>query len=191
MTDKPVAAGKSSFDLIDKARFFSLLDPRPDERFVDLACGIGRYSLEIAKRIGNSGEVHAVDLWPEGIATLNKAIHEQNITNLATHVADITRSVPLDSGSFDTCLLAAVLHDLSQDWQDGVLREASRLLRSGGTVVVVEFKKTDDGPGPPGNIRISEQELEQKVVPHGLSMRHCGELGPYTYLCRFTKRHGT
>ena len=189
MTDKPVAAGRSSFDLIDRARFFSLLDPRSGERFVDLACGIGRYSLEIAQRIGSSGKVHAVDLWPEGIATLNKAIQEQNITNLATHVADITRAVPLTGGSFDTCLLATILHDLSEDGQTGVLREAARLLKAGGTLAVVEFKKTDDGPGPPVKIRISEQELEHKVVPHGFSMRQCDELGPSMYLCRFSK-HG-
>jgi ubiquinone/menaquinone biosynthesis C-methylase UbiE len=187
MPDKPVAAGKSSFDLIDMARFFSLLDPWPGIRIVDLACGTGRYSLEMAKRMGGSGKVHAVDLWPEGIATLNQAIQEQHITNLATHVADITRTVPLDSGSFDSCLLAAVLHDLSEEEQNGVLREAVRLLKPGGTLAVVEFIKTAHGPGPPIRIRITEQELVQRIVPRGFSLRRCDELGLYMYLCQFTK----
>jgi len=183
----PKAAGKSSFDLIDLDRFFALLDLVPGQRFVDLACGTGRYSLETAKRLGDSGQVHAVDLWTQGIAALDRTIREQSVTNIATHVADISRCVPLAGGSFDACLLAAVLHDLAEEGQEGALREAARLLKPRGILTVVEFKKTADGPGPPAGIRIAEPELERKVTGRGFSLRRCEDLGPFMYLCQFRK----
>ncbi len=55
MSDKPVAAGKSSFDLIDTEKAFALMAPMPGSKFLDLACGIGRYSMEIARKIGEKG----------------------------------------------------------------------------------------------------------------------------------------
>ena len=54
MAEKPPGAGKSSFELIDKKRFFSLLDLPPNSIFIDLACGTGRYSIEIAKQQGQN-----------------------------------------------------------------------------------------------------------------------------------------
>lgn len=187
MSDKPVAAGRSSFDHIDLEAFFSLLDPGPDETVADLACGIGLYSLEIAKRISGSGKVHAVDLWEDGIAILDREIRRRRIANIVTHVADITQGVPLDSNSLHTCLLAAILHDLPDEGQAGVLREAARILRPGGTLAVVEFSRTAGGPGPPAHIRISEQELEQRAAPFGFSPCQCSMVGSNMYLCRFGK----
>jgi ubiquinone/menaquinone biosynthesis C-methylase UbiE len=187
MAHKPVAEGKSSFDLIDMTRFFTLLDPGPGAMVADLACGTGRYSLEMARRLGGSGKVHAVDLRPEGIAILHQAIREQHITNLEAHVADITRGVPLAGGTLDACLLAAVLHELSIEEQNGALREAARLLKPGGTLAVIEFKKKEGGPGPPVRIRLAEHELEQRIAPHGFALRRCDELGLYMYLCQFGK----
>lgn len=187
MAHKADAAGKSSFDLIDMTRFFALLDPGPAAMVADLACGAGRYSLEMARRLGGSGKVHAVDLRPEGIALLHQAIREQHIINLETHVADITRGVPLAGGVFDACLLAAVLHELPEEEQDGALKEAARLLKPGGTLAVIEFKKKEGGPGPPLRIRLGERELERRITPHGFALRRCDELGPHMYLCRFRK----
>ncbi len=53
MGGKPVAAGKSSFDLIDTEKTFAMIDVGPHSSFLDLACGIGTYSIEIAKTIGD------------------------------------------------------------------------------------------------------------------------------------------
>lgn len=185
MSNKPAAAGRSSMNHIDRDVFFSLLNPGPDETVADLACGTGLYSLEISKRMTGSGKVHAVDLWEEGIAILDEEIRSRNITNIVTHVADITRGVPLDSNAIDTCLLAAILHELSEEEQVGVLREAARILRPGGTLAVVEFSRTAGGPGPPAHIRIEEQVLEQRVGPLGFSPGLCSMVGPNLYLCRF------
>ncbi|MCP3872667.1 MAG: class I SAM-dependent methyltransferase, partial [Desulfobacteraceae bacterium] len=71
MSDKPIAAGKSSFDLIDTEKAFAIIEVKPNSSFLDLACGIGNYSIENEKKIGDKGSVCAVDLWQEGLDALN------------------------------------------------------------------------------------------------------------------------
>ena len=62
-SQKPTAAGKSSFDLIDSAAFYRELDLQSGINFLDLACGRGAYSLKASEIIGSTGTVYAVDLW--------------------------------------------------------------------------------------------------------------------------------
>ena len=95
MTDKPVAAGKSSFDLIDSRKAFGIMDVKPNSSFLDLACGIGKYSIEIAKDIGPKGTVYAIDLWQEGIEALNQEIDTHSIKNIKTILADIGNKLHL------------------------------------------------------------------------------------------------
>ena len=189
MTRKPVAAGKSSYDLIDSEKFFTLLNLKPDTFFLDLASGAGRYSIEVAGKLKGkgSGEVHAVDLWAEGIDSLNERIREQHLTNIHTFIADITKPLPLPDSVYDVCLLATVLHDLQMPGRGVVLQEAARVLKPGGNMAVVEFKKIDYGPGPPIHIRLSETELEQQVTGNGFARIACEDLSEYTYSCVFTK----
>ena len=109
MSDKPVAAGKSSFDLVDTKKTIAIIDAKPNSIFLDLACGIGKYSLEIAKKIGGNGIVYAVDLWHEGIDSLGQEIDLKNIKNIKTILADITNELPLSENSIDSCLIATTL----------------------------------------------------------------------------------
>ena len=97
MSDRPVAAGKSSFDVIDTARTLALLDVRPRSTCVDLACGVGNYSVEIAKIIGDKGRMYAVDLWQEGISILDQKIDKNGIRNIETIVLDICKPLPFDT----------------------------------------------------------------------------------------------
>ncbi|GAG45571.1 unnamed protein product, partial [marine sediment metagenome] len=60
---EPTGAGKSSFGLIDIAKFFSELDLQKGVTFLDVACGWGLYSLAASDIVGKEGQVYAVDLW--------------------------------------------------------------------------------------------------------------------------------
>jgi ubiquinone/menaquinone biosynthesis C-methylase UbiE len=187
MPELPPAAGKSSFDLIDKEKFLSLFDVPPGSTVLDLACGIGRYSIELSKIAGAHYKVYAVDLWEEGIETLNAVIANEKITNIHTIVADISRKIPLEPSSADACLLATVLHDLSHAAQDSAIREIERVLRPGGDLMIVEFKKIDEGPGPPIGIRLDEQDVVDIVTRYKFSRISCDVTGAYNYTIKFLR----
>jgi len=185
LSDKPAAAGKSSFDLIDTEKTFALMDVKPDSSFLDLACGTGKYSIEIANRIGETGTVYAVDLWPEGIEALNQEISITSIKSIKTIIADISKKLPFEENSIDSCLMATVIHDLSKSDQKATIQEAARIIKPGGTLNIIEFKKLDKGPGPPIEIRMDEEKIETLVTPYGFKKVFNSEIGPFNYLAKY------
>jgi len=186
MHDKPIAAGKSSFDLIDKERFFGALGIKREYVLLDAACGVGKYSIAISDVLKNKGIIYAVDLWEEGIQTLKQTIEEKEIKNIKPFLADISKHIPVEDQSVDIILMATVLHDLIEDnTEKGTLSEVRRVLKSGGSLVIVEFKKMDGPPGPPVAIRLSPEETEKIVSAYGFNQEKVIDVGPFNYLSVF------
>jgi ubiquinone/menaquinone biosynthesis C-methylase UbiE len=186
MAHKPIAAGKSSFDLIDFATLLSALDLGGEVVFLDVACGIGNYAIEIARQLRKTGTVHAFDLWEEGITKLRLKAGSLGLENLESTVCDVSQNIPLGDHTVDICLMATVLHDLVEDGtHHGALKEIVRVLKPAGQLAVVEFKKMPGPPGPPEKVRLSQEELLQILEPLGFQCRETVDLGTVTYLSVF------
>ncbi len=185
---KPTGAGKSSFGLIDSAKFFRELDLNKGATFLDVACGRGAYSLAASDIIGKDGQVYAVDLWEEGILSLrNQAA--KGIQNITTFVSDVAQSIPIENDCVDVCLMATVLHDFVGDKVGRqVMKEIVRVMKSEGTLAIVEFKKKDGPPGPPKPIRLSPEEVVKIVSAFGFQQNRYTEVGPDNYLQIFIKK---
>ncbi len=179
-------AGKSSFELIDSPRLFSELNLQKGSSFLDMGCGNGSYALTASQWIGDEGVIYAIDLWEEGIETLRKSVSDRGIKNIRAMAGDISRRTHIKNGSVDVCLLAAVLHDIKD--ADAALREISRVLKPGGTLAVMEFKKMDGPPGPPIHIRMTPEDVEKRVIPCGFRKERIIDIGPYNYLIMFSVR---
>jgi ubiquinone/menaquinone biosynthesis C-methylase UbiE len=186
MRDKPIAAGKSSFDLIDKERFFGALGLKRDYVLLDAACGVGKYSVAISDVLENQGLIFAVDLWEDGIRSLKQIIAEKDIKNIRPFLADISKRIPVEDQSVDIILIATVLHDLIEDnTEKGTLGEIRRVLKPGGSLVIVEFKKMEGPPGPPIAIRLSPAETEKIVSAYGFNQEKVIDVGPFNYMSVF------
>lgn len=182
----PIAAGASSFDLVNVDRLFRLLDLAPGSTFLDLACGRGSYAFEAASRVGTDGVVWAVDLWEEGIRFVEARAAEEGAGNVRPLLADVSRHIPLPDGAVDLCLMAAVLHDLIQDGTDrGTLGEVRRCVKRGGILAVVEFRVADGPPGPPRKVRIDPRQVTSLAGTFGFAPRGTHDLGEHAYLCLF------
>jgi ubiquinone/menaquinone biosynthesis C-methylase UbiE len=183
MTDKPIAAGKSSFSLVDSNKFFSEIGLTENITMLDVACGTGAYAMAAVPYVGPAGKIYAVDLWEDGIDILKKETQTRNIENIYPSVADVSRRIPIADRSVDLILMATVLHDLVQDNTDqGALKEIERVLKPDGKLAVVEFHKKAGPPGPPINIRIAPQALESILLPFGLIPHKTVDIGEHLYL---------
>jgi predicted methyltransferase len=79
-----------------------------------------------------------------------------------------------------------VLHDFAESVQaDTVLKKIKTLLKPGGCLAIIEFKKIQGPPGPPLNIRLSEAAVEKMVTPHGFVKKETADMGKHTYLKTF------
>ncbi|MFO7983378.1 MAG: class I SAM-dependent methyltransferase [Desulfuromonadales bacterium] len=185
--NKPIAAGKSSIELVDSDKVFDAIAPQPGQRFLDLACGFGKYSLEIAERVGPDGKVYALDLWAEGLEQLREEAAAKGLEQIEAMLVDMTGKLPFPDGSLNACLIATTLHDLSKDQQRSVLNEVARILEDGGELNIIEFRKIDFGPGPPVEIRMTEEDVDTLVTSHGFEKIGRAEVGDYHYLTRYRK----
>jgi len=184
----PTGAGKSSFELIDSARFFCELDLKKGIVFLDLACGRGAYALAVSEIIGRDGGVYAVDLWEEGISSLKSKAASKGISNLTARVSDVSHKIPIERASVDVCLMATALHDFVGDHVErGVMQEIVRVMKAQGTLAILEYKKIDGPPGPPKSVRLSPQEVDKFLAPYGFQQQKVVEVGPDHYLQIFIK----
>jgi ubiquinone/menaquinone biosynthesis C-methylase UbiE len=187
--ETPHGAGRSSFDLIDRHALFEALDLRKGSSFLDIACGRGAYTLAASELIGPEGTLYAVDLWEEGLTELSAEAHARGIRNLIVKVADVGKKIPIAGRSVDAALIATVLHDLVEEGiAQNALRETARVLRPGGTLAVVEFKKTDGPPGPPRAVRLDAGEVQSLAEPFGFECGKVTDLGLHHYLLVFRLR---
>ncbi len=58
------------------------MGPKPGQKFIDGTLGGGGYTLELAKRVGDKGQVLAIDLDELAIANAKKLIKEQVLHNI-------------------------------------------------------------------------------------------------------------
>jgi ubiquinone/menaquinone biosynthesis C-methylase UbiE len=184
----PKGAGKSSFELLDAGTLSSHLPIKPGSVVMDLACGKGAYSLFLSGIVGENGLIYAVDLWKEGLLLLEEEIDQRGVANIRTLHADVTTSdqVDIDGHSVDLCLMATVLHDFEEAHQAGPVLELIRnVVKPRGYLAVIEFKKMEGPPGPPMEIRLSADEVDQMVAAHCFRHMKTVDLGDYTYLMIF------
>ena len=173
--------GKTSRNFIDTKEVLSHLDISEGQTIMDAGCGDGYMAQEFAALVKSTGRVYAMDADDEAIANLKKA---SETNTLEPVVGDITEKTNLAESSIDLIYISNVMHGFSESQTAGFVKEVQRLLKSGGTLAVLEFKKEETPHGPPLEIRISPQEL-RKMVP--LKPKRMADIGKSSYLQLFEK----
>lgn len=129
--------------------------------FADVGCGPGFFTLPAAAIVGPSGRVYAIDTQPEMLNALKSHALPANVTLVRSGEA----SIPVEDRAADLALAAYVLHEASDTV--AFLTEILRLLRPGGRLVVIDWKKQEEEHGPPKAERITEEEAAAFIASAG------------------------
>jgi ubiquinone/menaquinone biosynthesis C-methylase UbiE len=181
--------GKSSEALLDAKRVLSSIELTKDDVFMDAGCGDGFISREAAKIVGMGGKVLAVDQYSPSLEVLREKIREEGIKNLEVVEADLTQKLPLEDETVDLGLMANVLHGfLYNEELDQVIPELLRIIKTGGRLAIVEFKKVEGTPGPPLSSRITAEDVNSALETRGFQSQEELEVGPYHYAVVLVKK---
>lgn len=122
-------------------RLVELLELKPGQQILDVACGTGAVTYLLAERNGNNGQIIGYDISPEMLAI---AQAKQSNTNIEWQLGDASR-FPFQDETFDvvTCQFGFMF------FEDCVanLREMYRVLASGGQLVILVWGAIERNPG--------------------------------------------
>jgi SAM-dependent methyltransferase len=124
-----------AFVLACKRQAIELLDPRPGEHILDIGCGLGHASFEIADRVGVTGRVTAIDSSEIMIREAKQRSSDMGNHTIDFRVEDAHR-MTFENHSFDGCLAINTLMHCARLEQ--VLSEIRRVLKPQGRIVVLE-----------------------------------------------------
>jgi len=140
---------------------------REGEKFLDIGCGTGYFTLPAARLLGPSGKVYAVDISSEMLEEVKRRAKESGLTNIE-YVLSRVYEIPLPSGLAEKALLAFVLHELEDPVR--FLKEVQRLLKTEGQLLVLEWQKRETPMGPPVKERLSEEDVLQFLKETGFGV---------------------
>src|SRR5262249_1975171 len=119
-----------------RARTRAALRVRPGERGLDIGCGPGFLSCELAREVGPTGRVASIDASPEMLeAARARAAREGLADRIEVASGDAAR-LDFPGGAFDFVVAVQVYLYVAEIEQ--ALGEAARVLRPGGRLVVVD-----------------------------------------------------
>jgi len=181
--NKPLKTNLLNIDLIfEKAKI------KEGERVGDFGCGKNAYfSLLSAKNVGKKGLVYAIDILKTNLALVDKEIKEHNLTQLKTVWSDIEtyKATRIEENSLDLIFLVNTLHE--SDKPANVLKEAVRLLKTGGRLAIIDWKKISSPMGPELNSRLDKDFIINISNKTGLIKEEEFEAGKYHFGIIFVK----
>lgn len=163
--------GRSSESFINARDVISRLNLKGNEVFMDAGCGDGHAAMEAYDIMDDDATIYALDIYKPSIEDLKKDLKEKGITNVIPIQSDITGDIALEDDTVDVCLMINVFHGfVAMKTVDKAIAELKRIVKPGGRIAIMDFKKMEAKYGPPLKARVSPEEVEEMFAKHGLKM---------------------
>jgi ubiquinone/menaquinone biosynthesis C-methylase UbiE len=159
------------------------LSLQPGMNIADVGAGTGFFAIPMARAVAPNGKVFAVDVEPEMLEKLKQKLTALDAPQNIEVVEGEASKTHLAGGCADLVLMANVWHEVDPPPRAAVLREATRLLCSGGRLAILDWRSdVDRPPGPPLEHRIAGAQVSEFLRSRGWMVKHSSPVGRYSYL---------
>jgi ubiquinone/menaquinone biosynthesis C-methylase UbiE len=150
----------------------------------DLGAGGGWFTMRLASRVGPNGIVYAEDVQSQMIEAITRRITRAQLRNVRTVLG--TQTDPRLPQPIDAALFVDTYHELEQPVL--LLRKVAEVLKPGGRIGIIEFKKDGWGPGPPMDERMDPEPIVRDAEAAGLRLLSRESFLRYQYMLVFTRQ---
>lgn len=154
------------------------LNIKEGDLVADLGCGqFGYFVFKIAPVVGQTGLVYAVDVLPPVLEDIKKQAYLENYPQVRTVWSDleIFKGTNIESSSVDKALLVNVLSQSEK--KVDIIREAVRILKRGGLLLIADWKNDALLFGPEVDKRLKFEALKQAAAKLNLTTIEEFEVG--------------
>ncbi len=164
----------------------------PGIRIADFGCGAGHVGILAAQKTGKDGFVTAFDIMEDKLDSFRARAKASALENVEARRAnlEVLGGTGLADNSQDMVILVNILFQSTK--KADILKESKRVLKSGGSVVVVDWKPGSlpvggQGLGPPNELRTPPDNMQTLFIGEGFSMTRPFNAGQFHYGLIFKK----
>jgi len=165
-------------------KLIDALSIKPGQTICDLGCGNGYYTLELARLVGPTGKVLAVDIQPEMLRLLENRAGLNNLKNI-----QLILNTPIDpklpANSVDLILVVDVYHELS--YPEHMLKALRKSLKPDGRIVLVEFRGEDPTVPIKPLHKMTKKQVRKELEPNGYKLVEEFDELPWQHVMFFGK----
>jgi ubiquinone/menaquinone biosynthesis C-methylase UbiE len=156
-------------------------------RVADFGTGSGFYAIALAKRVGDSGRVYAVDVQKDLLTKLTNRAKEDRLGNLEVVWADIDQigGTKLADSSLDAVVISNTI--FQSDHKENLTKETLRVLKPGGEALVSDWSDSFGGLGPHPNQVVKASDAEVLFTKNGFGLVKSFSAGDHHWGLLFKK----
>ena len=170
---------------------------RAGDTVADVGTGVGHLLPYIVKRIGSSGTIFAVDIYPEFLDKVRERIAAARWGNVHP-VLGTERDPTLPANRLDAAILLDTYHHL--DYPDATMGGVRRALKPGGRLFVIDYYRGRPNPQADldevrRHIRLDRDDVVKEIEGQGFSLTKQWDhvtfgwsRAPFMYVLVFEKR---
>jgi|SRR3989344_837194 len=153
----------------------------------DFGAGAGYYAMLISEKVGKTGKVYAIDIRKELLERLANMAEKEGRDNIEIICGNVEKEgdTSLPDASVDAVVIANTLFAMED--RAGAAKEAKRILKKKGRVLLVEWADSFAGMGPHRDHVVKKEEAEKIFTDAGFSFERELEAGDHHYGLVFRK----
>lgn len=154
----------------------------------EFGVGAGNFTYPLLEKVGTSGKVFAIDIQKGLLERLKKESLDKGIKNLEIIWGDVevVGGTKLREGAVEVLVIANVLFQI--DSKAGLVHEASRILKEGGRLLLIDWQESFSGIGPSPEAVVDEKTAKRIFETGPFQFKKSLDAGEHHYGLVFEKK---
>ncbi len=150
-------------------------------RVADFGAGVGHHSLPVARQVGDSGDVYAIEIQKDLLTKLHREAERERLLNVHPILGDLEKAggSKLADQFVDRVLIINTLFQLEE--KKIALSEAKRILKSDGRLVLIDWQDSFGQIGPHPDQVVTKEKALSLTESAGFKLEKEFEAGSHHY----------
>lgn len=168
---------------IDPEKIIKELEVAEGMKIADFGCGTGYFTIPLAQKVGDKGEIYALDILESKLESVKSQKKLSGLNNIATKRVNLEmpEGSKLEKESVDWVILVNMLFQNNREGREKIMQEAKRVLKKGGHILVIEWSSANVSMGPDKDLRIPKEEMTRMAHERGLGVLKEINIGSFHY----------